>query len=129
MTTLRWVLVFFMIASGLRLHAETAATQALPASDAAQLKQEIETLKGQVKALQDKKLLCSDGKSVQGPKNKWSPWSLCPEGSVATGLARVDIQGDHEVPTNHVNDFQCGPQGCRAWCIGNPCEVIARCCR
>jgi hypothetical protein len=94
-----------------------------------ELKAEVEGLKSSIKALEARKLQCSDGKSVQGPKNKWSPWSVCPEGMQATGLARVDIQGDHEVVTNHVNDFQCGPQGCRAWCIGNPCEVIARCCK
>lgn len=113
--------------------AAQAETPVLRSSDAdvAQLKQDVDVLKAQVKALEgkNKKLECSDGKSVQGPKNKWSPWSPCPEGMVATGLARVDIQGDHEVVSNHVNDFQCGAQGCRAWCIGNPCEVIARCCK
>ncbi|RYZ47791.1 MAG: hypothetical protein EOP07_26575 [Proteobacteria bacterium] len=98
-------------------------------SELLQLKAEVQELKAQLKLLQEKKLQCTDGKSVQGPLNKWSPWSVCPEGMTATGLGRVDIQGNHEAPTNHVNDFQCGDKGCRAWCIGNPCEVIARCCK
>lgn len=98
-------------------------------SELSQLKAEVQELKAQLKLVQDKKLQCADGKSVQGPLNKWSPWSVCPEGMTATGLARVDLQGGHELPTNHVNDFQCGDKGCRAWCIGNPCEVIARCCK
>ena len=90
---------------------------------------EVQALKAEIEALKARKLECKDGKSVTGAINKWSAWSVCPEGYVATGLARVDIQGSHEVVTNHVNDFQCGDKGCRAWCIGNSCEVIARCCR
>lgn len=86
-------------------------------------------LRLQIQALQEKKLECQDGLSVVGPNNKWSPWSSCAAGFTATGLGRVDIHGDHGVVTNHVNDFQCGDKGCRAWCIGNTCEVVARCCR
>lgn len=90
---------------------------------------EIAELKAEIKALKERKLECQDGRSVTGPNNKWSAWSGCAAGFTATGLARVDIHGDHGVVTNHVNDFQCGEKGCRAWCIGNSCEVIARCCR
>lgn len=134
MRILNLVLLYLCLVSGLSLITDIAQAAGPDASsaDVAALRQDVDALKAQVKALQEKdkspKLLCKDGKSVQGGKNKWSPWSACPEGSSATGLARVDIQGDHDVVTNHVNDFQCGPQGCRAWCIGNTCEVIARCC-
>ena len=128
MRILNLVLLCLFLVPDATLRAETPAAKTGD-TEMVQLKQDVEALKAQVKELQGKKLICSEGKSVQGPKNKWSPWSACPEGMSATGLARVDIQGDHEVVSNHVNDFQCGPQGCRAWCIGNPCEVIARCCK
>ncbi|MBC7659793.1 MAG: hypothetical protein H7249_08800 [Chitinophagaceae bacterium] len=122
---MRWLMIIFSLCLfASRISAQTPSEPTL-----SQLKQELDTLKSEIKILQEKKLVCTEGKSVQGPQNKWSPWSACPEGSAATGLARVDIQGNHEVPTNHVNDFQCSDKGCRAWCIGNPCEVIARCCR
>ena len=90
---------------------------------------ELTELRAEIKALKERKLECQEGKSVAGPNNKWSPWSSCAAGYTATGLSRVDIHGDHGVVTNHVNDFQCGEKGCRAWCIGNTCEVVARCCR
>ncbi len=122
---LRLFMVLFCVMSSMNLFAETSPGTV----DTPQVLKDIETLKAQVKELQTRKLECSDGNSVTGTVNKWSPWSSCPQGMVATGLARVDIQGDHEIVINHVNDFQCGSQGCRAWCIGNGCEVIARCCK
>jgi len=113
----------------LGLNSVSLFAQGTAASETAQLKADVEALKVQIKELQNRTFSCVDGKAVQATENKWSPWSNCPQGTVATGLARVDIQGSHEVVTNHVNDFQCGPQGCRAWCIGNACEVVARCCK
>ena len=74
------------------------------------------------------KLSCTGGKTVQGGVDRWSPWSQCPNGYVVTGLQRVDLLGDHQKPSTHVNDFLCDDRGCRAWCIGAECTVEARCC-
>lgn len=93
------------------------------------LQKEILALKAEVQDLKSRSLTCTDGKAVQGTVDKWSPWSTCPTGYQATGLQRIDILGDHNTAINHVNDFVCGEQGCRAWCIGNACTVQARCCK
>ncbi|MBF0442574.1 MAG: hypothetical protein HQK54_11765 [Oligoflexales bacterium] len=95
----------------------------------AQLKQEIFELKALVKKLENIKLSCMPGKKQNGKVNQWSTWSQCQPGYVATGMQRIDLLGSHEIPTNHVNDFECNDNGCRAWCIGSPCNVEARCCR
>lgn len=75
------------------------------------------------------KLRCTGGRSVRGEIDRWSPVSKCPEGYQVTGVQRLDLVGDHNVPTNHVNDLSCSDEGCKAWCIGAPCTVEARCCR
>lgn len=108
---------FFLPATGLRAQSVEA------------LQKDVADLKAQVQVLKDRKLTCTEGKAVVGAVDKWSPLSTCPEGFLATGLQRVDIQGDHNVPINHVNDFICNDQGCKAWCIGNGCTVQARCCK
>lgn len=74
-------------------------------------------------------LKCQDGMLVKGLVDQWTPRSKCPESYLVTGISRIDILGDHKTPTNHVNDLQCNDLGCRAWCIGNPCQLRARCCR
>ena len=92
------------------------------------LQKKIEELEKRLQVLEQKTLQCQAGESVQGATDRWSPYSKCPAGYQATGLQRVDILGDHKNPINHVNDFQCNEQGCKAWCIGGGCTVQARCC-
>jgi len=75
------------------------------------------------------KLECLAGQKVTGQVDRWSPYSTCPSGYQVTGLGRVDLQGDHNRPNLHVNDFVCDDRGCKAWCIGDGCTVEARCCR
>ncbi len=74
-------------------------------------------------------LECTQGTKVTGLVDRWSPLSTCPAGYVVTGLSRIDLQGDHNRPNLHVNDFICDDRGCKAWCIGDGCTVEARCCR
>jgi hypothetical protein len=75
------------------------------------------------------KLSCTSGSKVTGQEDRWSPLSVCPEAYSVTGLSRIDLQGDHNKPNLHVNDFICDDKGCKAWCIGNSCTVEARCCK
>lgn len=75
------------------------------------------------------KLDCMSGAKVTGLVDRWSPLSTCPSGYEVTGLSRIDLQGDHNRPNLHVNDFICDDRGCKAWCIGDGCTVEARCCR
>jgi hypothetical protein len=75
------------------------------------------------------KLDCIAGAKVTGLVDRWSPLSTCPSGYEVTGLSRIDLQGDHNRPNLHVNDFICDDRGCKAWCIGDGCTVEARCCR
>lgn len=75
------------------------------------------------------KLECLAGQKVNGQMDRWSPYSTCPSGYQVTGLGRIDLQGDHNRPNLHVNDFVCDDRGCKAWCIGDGCTVEARCCR
>ncbi|HET9241555.1 MAG TPA: hypothetical protein VFO10_30090 [Oligoflexus sp.] len=75
------------------------------------------------------KLECTSGVKVTGQVDRWSPLSTCPSGYEVTGLSRIDLQGDHNRPNLHVNDFICDDRGCKAWCIGDGCTVEARCCR
>jgi hypothetical protein len=72
---------------------------------------------------------CTSGTKVIGQVDRWSPLSTCPSGYQVTGLGRIDLQGDHNRPNLHVNDFICDDRGCKAWCIGDGCTVEARCCR
>lgn len=74
-------------------------------------------------------LQCRGGRVVTGPDNGWSPFSTCPQGYAVTGIQRLDLKGAHGLKTLHVNDLQCDQRGCRAWCVGSPCTVRARCCR
>lgn len=74
-------------------------------------------------------LRCTGGRQVRGEIDRWSPLSKCPEGYLVTGIQRLDLVGDHNVAITHVNDLSCGDEGCKAWCIGAPCTVEARCCR
>lgn len=73
-------------------------------------------------------LTCRAGKKVQGPNDGWSPWSTCPAGYQAVGLSRLDLLGSHSDTRLHVNDLICDQRGCRAWCYGSACTLIARCC-
>jgi|GEM_PF-6473395 hypothetical protein len=117
-----WCLWVFWISSfGLSIGAFAQSSPDLAA--------EISRLKQQITTLESKTLSCKAGKQVRGEVDRWSPWSTCPEGHVVTGLQRIDLLGDHNLPNAHVNDFVCEDRGCRAWCIGNPCTVEARCCR
>jgi hypothetical protein len=75
------------------------------------------------------RLECVSGSKVMGLVDRWSPLSTCPAGYEVTGLSRIDLQGDHNRPNLHVNDFICDARGCKAWCIGDGCTVEARCCR
>lgn len=75
------------------------------------------------------KLTCKQGTLASGAVDAWSAWSKCTASYTVVGLGRLDLTGKHENPLNHVNDFQCDNRGCRAWCIGNPCQVRARCCK
>ncbi len=93
------------------------------------LAKKIEELEKRLDIQEKRTLDCKAGESVQGETDRWSPYSKCPAHYQATGLQRVDILGDHKNPINHVNDFQCNEQGCKAWCIGGGCTVQARCCR
>lgn len=74
------------------------------------------------------KLKCVGGSKVKGEIDRWSLLSKCPAGYTVTGLQRIDLTGDHNNPIVHVNDFTCDDAGCKAWCIGSPCTVEARCC-
>jgi hypothetical protein len=104
------------------VRAETAAQN--------DLQEQIAALKKQIEQLEKRTtLMCQSGKKQRGEIDRWSPWSSCPPGFSVTGLGRIDLLGSHSIATNHVNDFQCEAQGCRAWCIGSPCTVEARCCR
>merc|ERR1712037_1050479 len=65
------------------------------------------------------------GTYVTGNPNGWGPYSKCPSGTTAAGIARLDLKtGSNNV---HVNDFQCNDNGCRAFCYGSKCQISARC--
>jgi hypothetical protein len=108
-------------ASGLAAPVETAPVAPSPSA----------TASGPSKAhsLHQLKLECLSGSKVKGLVDRWSPLSTCPNGYEVTGLARIDLQGEHNRPNLHVNDFICDDRGCKAWCIGDGCTVEARCCR
>ena len=85
-------------------------------------------LEKKVAILESQKLRCSEGPEVMGKTDQWSPWATCPKGSTAVGLAKLDLHGQHNKPTLHINDLRCGSQGCKTWCVGSPCTLRARCC-
>jgi len=68
-----------------------------------------------------------DGSSASGPANSWSEYSTCPEGYAVLGMARLDLRDSVGQDAQNVNDIQCNDDGCRAWCWGSSCTIIARC--
>ncbi len=74
-------------------------------------------------------LECVEAPEVTGADDQWSPVSTCPAGFIGVGVAKLDLLGAHNRPTLHVNDLRCMDEGCKAYCIGSPCKLKARCCR
>ena len=89
----------------------------------------ITAMEKRLNALEQSEIFCLAGKKVTGSINKWSPVSTCPESYAAMGVERLDLEGNHDLPNLHVNDLWCDQKGCRAWCIGSTCTVIAKCCK
>mmetsp|Transcript_81996 Transcript_81996/g.219382 ORF Transcript_81996/g.219382 Transcript_81996/m.219382 type:complete len:224 (+) Transcript_81996:1445-2116(+) len=65
------------------------------------------------------------GVAVEGQADQWGPYSACPSGHKAVGLARLDLMSTHHEA--EVNDFHCDIHGCHAWCHKSDCWVTARC--
>jgi len=68
-----------------------------------------------------------DGTSATGPANTWTAYSRCPAGYTALSVARLDLRDNVGQDAQNVNDIQCNDEGCRAWCWGSSCTIIARC--
>jgi hypothetical protein len=89
----------------------------------------IAALELRLNALEQSEIVCTYGKKVTGPINKWSPISSCPKTYAAMGVERLDLEGNHDLPNLHVNDLWCDHKGCKAWCIGATCTVVSKCCK
>lgn len=81
-------------------------------------------------------LQCVAGQSVRGGRNRWSQWSKCPAGYSVVGLGEVHLDdvrasGRRRYVRRYqeVDHHQCDDRGCRAWCWGRGCTVVARCCK
>jgi len=81
-------------------------------------------------------LECVGGSPVHGSRNRWTGWSSCPASHSVVGLQEVHLdsvtasgrrrwKGRYQ----EVDHYQCRNHGCRAWCWGRGCTVVARCCR
>lgn len=75
---------------------------------------------------------CVGAPAARGGINKWSDWSRCPTGYSVVGLQGVYLhnsQNSHRGKYQDVDHIQCHGRGCRAWCRGDHCDVVARCCK
>lgn len=75
---------------------------------------------------------CVGAPAAKGGVNKWSDWSRCPTGYSVVGLQGVYLhnsQNSHRGKYQDVDHVQCHGRGCRAWCRGDHCDVVARCCK
>jgi len=66
----------------------------------------------------------ADGTEIRTVKNDWSPYSVCPEGSVPVGLAYIDFLGGLEMDGNHE---ECNATGCRLWTDNGVANIKSRC--
>lgn len=79
---------------------------------------------------------CVGGTAVHGNRNRWTGWSSCPASHSVVGLQEVrlddvKVSGRRRYTRRYqeVDHYQCDNRGCRAWCWGRGCTVMARCCK
>lgn len=84
------------------------------------------------KSYSESGMQCVAGGTVVGHPQRWSSWSRCPRGYSVTGLQGIylhNTKNSHRGKYQDIDHYQCYGVGCRAWCRGDKCDVVARCCK
>lgn len=81
-----------------------------------------------------RQLKCTSGSRARSQNvwryGNWGPYSTCPEGHAAVGIARLDLTRQHHWYWHqNIRRYECTDSGCRAWCDGSACNVWAKCCQ